>query len=424
MHIADLNGKKICILGFGREGQSVLRNIRKYAPEAKITIADQNENINIEDVNIHTQIGTDWLANLVAFDVIITSPGVPPFPELQAVSDTITNATHLFIDTIANTGATLIGVTGSKGKSTVSSLITAMLRASGKNVHLVGNIGFPVLDFIEKAGPDVYFVQEMSSYQLMYVSTSPHIAVVTSFFPDHLDYHGSLEEYLAAKKRIASFQKSDDHIFYAADTEGAKQIAQTSQGFKHPYSEFDSPVSIEQTKLIGTHNLRNIGGAWLVAEHVGVDEPAAITAICNFVGLPHRLENIGIHHGIEWIDDAISTTPESAIAALEALGNKVETLICGGQDRGYNFKELGKIIDETNIKHVILFPDSGSKIRDAINSKNMQFIGASDMQQAVSIAKDVTSPGKTCLLSTASPSYNMFKNFEAKGDEFQAEARK
>lgn len=422
MKITDLNGKNICILGFGREGQSIARALEKYAPKSSLTIRDNNENVTMTNYELRVtnyELGENYLQNLDQFDVIIASPGIPPFAELKAQSSKLTNATQIFIDTASTAGSTIIGVTGSKGKSTVSSLIAAILKAAEKDVYLVGNIGMPVLDFLEKAGPDTYFVQEMSSYQLMYITTSPHIAVVTSFFPDHLDYHGSLEDYFAAKKHIASFQQQADHIFYAADTDGAKKIAEASPGYKHPYSEHDAPVQIEDTKLIGKHNLRNIGGAWLVAEHLGVDEPTACQAICSFTGLPHRLEHLGIHHGIEWIDDAISTTPESTIAALDAVGDAVETLICGGQDRGYNFKELGKVIDETNIKNIILFPDSGDKIRAAVKSKDIQFIGASDMQQAVSIAKEVTAKGKICLLSTASPSYNMFKNFEAKGDEFQ-----
>ena len=419
MNIKDLQGQHVCILGFGREGQSVLRAIRTHAPGATVTIADQNENLVLEDNQVTKQLGSNWLQDLQTFDVIITSPGVPPFAELQAVEERITNATQIFMDTIASTGGTIIGVTGTKGKSTTCNILTAILKEAGKKVHMVGNIGVPVLDFVDHSGPDVFFVQEMSSYQLLYTHSSPPIAVVTSFFPDHLDYHGSEKAYLAAKKNIAKHQQQQDHIFYATNTAGAKSIAQESAGTIHPYSAEDAPVTADQTPLLGTHNLCNIAGAWLVASHLGVSKDVAIRAIQQCKGLPHRLEHIGIHHGIQWVDDAISTTPESTIAALEALGPTVQTLICGGQDRGYVFTELGNAIDNSNIETVILFPDSGEKIRNTIRSKSINFIAACDMQQAVSMAKEVTQPGKICVLSTASPSYNMFKNFEAKGDEFQ-----
>ena len=426
MQIQDLNGKKICILGFGREGQSVARALETYAPNCSLTIADSNENINAENYQLSTinyQLGEAYLQNLDQFDIIIKSPGIPPCAELAAVQKSVTNATQIFMDTVSEKGSTIIGVTGSKGKSTTSSLLGAILKKAGKDTYVVGNIGIPVLDFIDHAKEDTIFVQELSSYQLMNVTSSPSIAVVTSFFPDHLDYHGSLDAYLNAKKQIARFQQKTDHIFYAVDTPGAKEIGEISPGYKHPYSHLDAPITIEDTNLIGEHNLRNIAGAWLVAEHLGVPEPVAAEAIQHFSGLPHRLENLGEHHGSIWIDDAISTTPESTIAALRAISD-VQTLICGGQDRGYDFTELGKEIDVSSIQNVILFPDSGVKIRSTI-SKNVDFYEVDNMEKAVEVAmqqnrNSVDGNRKPIvLLSTASPSYNMFKNFEEKGDEFK-----
>ena len=234
MKLSDLNGKAICILGFGKEGQSALRAIEKYASEAMVTIADQNEKIEVPE-SCESQLGASWLDDLDTFDVIIKSPGIPPKSEMSNQQSKITSPTQLFFDTIAGSGAMVIGVTGSKGKSTTSSLIYAILKAAKKDAHLIGNIGNPSLDFVEHAKNGTIFVHELSSYQLMDLQTSPHIAVVTSFFPEHLDYHGSLEAYLETKKHVARFQKEHDAVFYAADSRGATDIAKEGDGRKCPF---------------------------------------------------------------------------------------------------------------------------------------------------------------------------------------------
>jgi hypothetical protein len=231
-------------------------------------------------------------------------------------------------------------------------------------IHLL--IGKPVIEYISAAKAGTIFVEEMSSYQLMDLTVSPHIAVVTSFFPEHLDYHGSLEAYKDAKKHIARFQSAEDTIFYNAKSPGAIEIAEESKGQHVPFSDEDAPVQIEDTHLLGVHNLSNIAGAFKVARSLGVPVETCIQVFKDFHGLPHRLQSLGIHHDIEWIDDAISTTPESAIAALDALGDRVQTIILGGQDRGVDFKELGKRVAKSKVKTVILFPGSGPRVFEAI----------------------------------------------------------
>jgi UDP-N-acetylmuramoylalanine--D-glutamate ligase len=424
MHIRDLAGKKVCILGFGREGQATARALEKYAPTTEITIADANPDLRV--AGHASQTGRDYLKNLGRFDVIIRSPGFPPPPELRAVYEKVTTATQIFFDSIVESGATVIGVTGSKGKSTTASLIAAILARAKKNVHLVGNIGTPALDFLDRARRETIFVMELSSYQLMDLSRSPRIAVITAFFPEHLDYHGSLEAYLEAKEKIARNQTSQDIVVYNGESKGATTIAQLSPGKKIPFAENDAPVAINETHLIGRHNQSNVAGAWTVVRELGVASDVAIAAIKEFRGLPHRLQPLGTHHGVEWIDDAISTTPDSTIAALNALGDRVATIILGGQDRGVDFTQLGKCLAESNVRTVILFPGSGPRIREAIEraGADVTFFDASSMKEAVAIARreirnqesGIRNP--ICLLSTASPSYGMFKNFEEKGDAF------
>ncbi len=444
MNITDLNGKKICILGFGKEGKTMVEALEKYAPDCEITIADQNEKIFDEPpatshqppANKHwLQLGTGWLQNLDKFDVIIKSPGIPPSRLLTTHYKLLTTPTQIFFDSIADSGVTVIGVTGSKGKSTTASLIHSILKAGGRKPVagsiLVGNIGEPAISHIADAKKGTIFVMEMSSYQLMDLKSSPHIAVVTSFFPEHMDYHGSEAAYLEAKKNITRFQGDDDIVFFCATSHGAADIAKEGNGRKIPFSGDESPVAIEKTHLIGAHNQSNIAGAFAVARHLGIDESDAIAAIKEFRGLPHRLQSLGVHHGVEWIDDAISTTPESTIAALDALGDRVQTIILGGQDRGYDFTELGKRITTSKIETVILFPGSGQKIKEAIEkaTKTVKFVEAGSMEKAVIAAKQATSQPanqqhRIVLLSTASPSYGMFKNFEEKGDLFKKEVQR
>jgi UDP-N-acetylmuramoylalanine--D-glutamate ligase len=223
---------------------------------------------------------------------------------------------------------------------------------------------------------------------------------------------------MEAKKHIARFQDKSDYVFYDAESPEAKEIAHESPGFHVYFKADDAPVKIEETHLIGDHNLRNIAAAFKVAQHLGVEHQTAIEAIKAFIGLPHRLQLLGVHDGIEWVDDAISTTPESTIAALAALGDRVSTIILGGHDRGFDYTELGQAIAESTIQHVILFPESGERIQEAIPIK-LNFYHVSNMEDAVTIAKENTPEGGICLLSTASPSYGMFKNFEEKGDAFR-----
>lgn len=421
MNIRDLNGCRICILGFGREGQATLRALVKHAPQAVVTIADRK--VLGEHGDYQVQSGEGYLSGLGRFDWIVKSPGIPPSPELELIRHKLTSATDLFLGTVRSTGATVIGVTGSKGKSTTASLIHAILKADGRATHLVGNIGHPALDYIEEASRSTAFVAEMSSYQLMTVTASPKVGVVTSFFPEHLDYHGSLQAYWLAKANIARFQGPGDALFYNGAFEECRSIAALSLGKRIPFSAANSPVQIKETQLLGEHNRANVAGAYSVASYLGIGDDVSIPAIMQFRGLPHRLEAIGIHDGIEWVDDAISTTPESTIAALDALGDRVETIILGGQDRGYDFAGLARRLATSGVRNVILFPGSGVRIESAIrslgeSSKHLALWSASGMREAVDTARRTTSEGAICLLSTASPSYGMFRNFEEKGEEF------
>lgn len=420
MRIHALDGKKVLVLGYGKEGRATVKALEQFAPTAKITIADKKADI-AKDSDTHTwHLGEEWLRDLEKFDVILKAPGVPMNAELRKHAAKITGAVQVFLDTIAGSGAIVVGVTGSKGKSTTSSLIAAMLKAAKRDVHLVGNIGDPSIAHIGDAKKGTVFVHELSSYMLQDMTASPAIAVVTSFFPEHLDYHGTIEAYLEAKKNISRFQHEDDATYFNGDSPGAASIAAEGSGRKIPVHADECPVDLAQTKLIGDHNRENLALAWKVCEDLGVRKDTAIAAATTFHPLPHRLQPLGTVGGIRWVDDAISTTPESAIAALDALGEDVATIILGGQDRGNDFAELADRLKDSNVKTVLLFPGSGPRIRDAIEKvgATIELIDVASMEDAVRLAKEKTPAGAIALLSTASPSYGMFKNFEEKGDSF------
>ncbi len=430
MDIRSLAGKNICILGYGREGQAMALALKKYASGCEITIADKDETVRSENPKHWLQVGTGWLKNLEKFDVVVKSPGIPPHELSTCNFQHVTSATEIFLDSIKNSGATVVGVTGSKGKSTTASLIHHILQSAGKKSFLVGNIGEPAISHIADASSNTIFVQEMSSYQLMDLTSSPQIAVVTSFFPEHLDYHTSLENYLEAKKHITRFQTKNDVVFFNEDSDGAQKIAEESKGTKIPFSRNDAQVTLEDIQLKGAHNLGNIAAAFKVALHLGIDRAAAIAAIKSFKGLPHRLESLGIHNDIEWVNDSISTTPQSAIAALDALGDQVSTIILGGQDRGYDFAPLIERLKTSSVKTVILMPDSGGTIRKKLEEAKVKLvlIDAETMEEVVAIAKKNTEKILTLnphpqspivLLSPAAPSYGHFKNFEDRGEQFQ-----
>ncbi|MDP7477273.1 MAG: UDP-N-acetylmuramoyl-L-alanine--D-glutamate ligase [Candidatus Peribacteraceae bacterium] len=413
MNIRDLNGKSVAILGaHGREGVAMQKALKQFAPDAKISLRDMQD-------------GDGYLDNLDQFDVLIKAPGIPPHLITNTGDAHVTNSTQIFLDSI-DPQTTVIGVTGSKGKSTTASLIYAILKEAGKEAILLGNIGKPAISYLSQhsaLSTQHFVVLELSSYQLMQVTSSPHIAVVTSFFPEHLDYHGSLENYKEAKKHVTKFQSSDDIVFYYKESDGAKEIANESAGSKVSYTEEDSLIAIIDTNLVGAHNLFNIAGSAAVARHLGIDDKTIVEAVRKFEGLPHRLKNLGKHHDIIWIDDAISTTPESTIAAIHSLTPNIKTIILGGQDRGNDFAQLGEVLAASGIEHVILMGESGPRIKEAITAPEIIIHEASSMEEAVSIAKTelkiASDSFPIALLSPASPSYGMFKDFEEKGDVFK-----
>jgi UDP-N-acetylmuramoylalanine--D-glutamate ligase len=412
MKISELRDKKILVLGLGKEGLSALEYLKKNFPENEVGTADQKN-------------GDNYLEKLAEYDVIIKSPGIPYLPEIVRAKDSgkiITSTTDLFFD---NFSGQIIGVTGTKGKSTTTSLIYEVLKAGGLDAYLVGNIGNPVLDVLDDLTENSIVVYELSSFQLSDLSKSPHIAVWTSIYSEHLDYHGSFESYFESKANITKFQTEDDYFIFNNSFPEIIEVAKTSKARQISYSLVDKDTILNgiSSQLIGEFNLQNIMPAVIIGKEIfNLPHGTISKAISEFKPLPHRLEFVAEKSGIKFYNDSLATNPRATIAAIEAFGEELETLIVGGFDRGVDYSVLGPIIAKSKIKNLILFPDTGEKIWEAVSmeSQEIKKFNTSSMDEAVKIAFEVTSPGKVCLMSPASASFNMFKDYADRGEQFKS----
>jgi UDP-N-acetylmuramoylalanine-D-glutamate ligase len=373
-----LGVRNVGLLGFGREGKATRKYLRQNYPNLKVGILDE-------------KLGKDYLARQADYDLLVKTPGIPK----GKVTVPYVTATNMFFAANRNLK---VGVTGSKGKSTTTTLIYEILKADGEKVRLLGNIGSPMIGaLLTPIEPDEIFVLELSSYMLDDIEYAPNIAVLLNLFPEHMDYHGGLENYYAAKRNIFKFQKPGDVAVL-------------------PPHAAPVPLKRGEIPLAGPHNYCNVQAAVRVARLMGVGDAAIRRAVMNFRPLPHRLELVGTHRGISFYDDAISTAPESTIMALKSLRN-VGTIFLGGTDRGYDFRKLEAALRTAGVRNVVLFPDSGRRILKS--RRGFRVLETASMKEAVEFAFRHTEPDQVCLLSTASPSYSLWKNFEAKGQDFK-----
>ncbi len=435
MKLKELEDKKILILGFGREGKDTFRFLKKLFPNKVFGIADTNRNIKYQIANskkVRWYLGKNYLKPLKDYDVIIKSPGIPPkviTPFVQK-GQKISSQTEIFFE---NCPSKIIGITGTKGKSTTASLIYQILKAGGLKAYLIGNIGQPVLNLLLKAKEDDIYVYELSSHQLMNLKKSPSIAVLLNIYPEHLDYYRNFKEYYLAKANITQNQTKKDYLVFNSQDKIISAITKKSLAQKIPINQkvVTKIISPSEIPLGGKFYFLNIAAAIAVAKIFNIPDEKIKTAIKNFKPLTHRLELVGKFKGITFYNDSLATIPEATISALEALGSNVQTLIAGGFDRGLNFKNLAKEILKRNIKNLILFPTTDKKIWKALrlasltqgkNLPNHFFIN--NMKQAVILAYQNTPIGKICLLSPASPSFGIFKDYRDRGEKFKKFVRK
>lgn len=426
--IEYIKNKRVLILGMGREGKSTLSYIRKHLPEKHLTVADRNA-FQSDDGNITVISGEKYLENLGDFDIVFKSPGIAFLDDVVYPETTeITCQTDMFLRFCK---PTVVGITGSKGKTTTSTLIYEMLKAGGVNTCLIGNIGVPVFEKADE-GEDLVAVIEMSSHQLEFTKTSPHVAVLVNVYQEHLDhYKTGFKGYVEAKLNIAVHQKREDYLIYnpEQDLEGIVDWKKVVKGKGVPVTftdakndRFVNELWNSTEHLKGEHNRQDIAYALAVARIFGVSDDAVRAAIKAFGGIEHRMEYVGTINGISWYNDSIATIPTAVMGAVKALGN-VDTLLFGGLDRGIDYSDFIDFLDSCTIKNLVGLPETGHSIINSLKEKgtNKNLVLAKNMEDAVKICNEVTEKGKACLFSPAAASYNYYKNFEEKGRHYKAE---
>lgn len=427
--------KNIAILWFGKEGESTLRFLQKNGiKDWAITILDKNQDIKIDHFEWNIISWDSYLSHLDEFDYIFKSPGVSPYiSELLPYKEKILTQTKIFYEYYR---WNIISITQTKWKSTTATLCYKLLKNAGYHVKLVGNIWNPVLDEIDVEN-DVYdfIVYELSSYMLEDLENHHSmISIFWNIFPDHLDWHKNFTNYFNAKKNITKWA---DNIFVGLGlypkiknklihrkffTFGSKWAYYSHIWNTYFKENLCIPINISP-RIPGNHNLDNIASIVWVADLLKIDGKILETTINEFGWLPHRLQNIWTFAGITFIDDAISTTPESTIEAIKTFPH-TETIFLWWTDRWYDFNELSTIIEHSNIKNIVLFPESGEKIKKSLKIGNYSILETSSMEHAIAFTFQNTQKWNICLLSTASPSYFLWKNFEAKWDAFKNEVFK
>jgi UDP-N-acetylmuramoylalanine--D-glutamate ligase len=405
----------ILILGFGREGKSTYRFIRKFLPEKEIAISDKNERIAfdpdlVEDKLVTIYTGTDYQKNLDQYDIIIKSPGVKL--EIKEIHGKLSSQTDMFLEAF---GDQVIGVTGTKGKSTTASMIEHILRSDGRSVHLIGNIGVPSFEIAESIVPNDIIVYELSAHQLEYSNHSPKIAVLLNIFPEHLDYFGTFEKYKDAKLNICSNSIVEWHVI-------APSSLQKYLKCRAEVSFIDADILDDTVEIpvVGDHNRNNAEFAIKAVSFFGIQRKDAIGYLSNFSSLPHRLQYLGNFGGVNFINDSISTIPQSAIAAVKAL-RKVDILILGGMDRGLDYSKLIDFLKNSKIHTLIFLGNAGNRIYESFFDSNTSINKylAKDLTEVFEIIRKVAELNDVCLLSPAAASYDQFRNFEHRGDMFQ-----
>lgn len=446
-----LDSKKVAIIGMGVSNLPLLDYF--YDKNAKVTVFDKNTPSDeiMEKINKYryeVEIGEYNLSRLNGFDIVFRSPSVLPTREeliIAANKGTIITSEIEMVLKLAP--CKIIGVTGTEGKTTTTSIIYEILKSSGKNCFLGGNIGKPIFTEIKNMKPEDIVVLELSSFQLMGMEVSPDISVVTNMYPDHLNIHSSYEEYQQAKKNIFLHQNEDGVVILNYDNEITRKFAdevksnlvffsslenlengyvydRKDETIKHCVNgRFENILKKQEIKLRGIHNYENICAA-LAATAPIVDEKAQIKAIKEFNGVEHRLEFVRELNGVKYYNDSIGTSPASTIAGLNAFDENI-ILLAGGSDKGLDYTEIGETIAK-KVRVLLLTGPTAEKIESATKSamskaekETVEIIHCKNLQEAVSVANRKAKPGEIVLMSPASASFDAFKNFIERGIKFK-----
>jgi len=443
-----IENKKTLILGFGREGLSSYKLIRSLLPNQMLTIADQNENLNTtvlkEDPNINFILGNKYLDTLNDYDLILKTPGISLKDLKYSLPDNkLSSQTEIFLELFSKQ---IIGITGTKGKSTTSSLIFHIIKQYTDNVIIVGNIGQPPFNMLNSINHSTFIVYELSSHQLEKISFAPHISILLNLYQEHLDHYNSFYDYQLAKFNITKYQNENDYFIYNADdilitnlisqfnlNRNYLQFSLTKQvengtfirnniiNFTYQNTLSESYNLENKHKLKGTHNLLNIMAAINACKILDIPDISITNGINSFDTLPHRIEFVGKFNNINYYNDSIATIPEATIQAIKTL-NCVDTLILGGFDRGISYNSLMQFLCDSEITNLIFIGKAGERMNNIINNlahEGKHIFLVAKFEDAVLIAKKNTKAGRICLLSPAAASYDQFKNFEERGNKFK-----
>jgi UDP-N-acetylmuramoylalanine--D-glutamate ligase len=393
--------KKVAIIGYGIEGQDADKFLKSMG--STVTILDEKDDPR-------------YLSDLDKYDLIVRSPGVHPNKK-ELLKLNITTPTRIFFEKFKGK---IIGVTGTKGKGTTSTLIYEILKSSGFDVYLAGNIGKPALELLPKLNNKSYVILEMSSFQLIDLPFSPDIAVVLNITSDHMDWHKSINEYIEAKKNIVKFQKTSDWAVINSEYKSSKSFAKETKANIIYFSKKTLKNEFKKDLILrGEHNLENIAAATSVASILNIDKKIVLNTVRRFKGLEHRLEFVREFAGVKYYNDSFATGPQPTIAAIKSFTEN-ETLILGGSDKGLNYSELGDVINKTkNVKNIILIGQIRDQIKKYIKSKDIYNLGASIMNLIVKKSFEITEKGGVVILSPAAASFDMFKDYKDRGNQFK-----
>jgi len=444
----NLSDKKIAILGFGIEGQSLVNFL--LGKNNKIVVFDQKNREELENIQgfekkgIVFSLGKDYLEKgLKDFDFVFRSPdfklSLPEMKEAKEAGVVISSATKLFFDSCQGK---IIGVTGSKGKGTTSTLIYNILKEQGIEVFLGGNIGIPMLSLLPKLKETSWVVLELSSFQLQDLEKSPHIAVVLFITPEHLDHHKSFDEYVQSKENIVTHQSEDDYAVINADNEYSFSFSKKTKAKKFFFSK-DKEVegsyvrgkeiffkdkligNTDDLKLIGRHNLENVCAAITVSFLAKAELLAIKKVVFSFSGLEHRLEKVRSCKEIDFYNDSFSTIPEASIAAIRSFKRPI-ILIAGGSEKNADFTDLGKEIAESKVKSLILIGQTAERIKESVlkaGFKGKIIENLKDMEEIINRAFKEAESNDVVLLSPGCASFGMFKDYKDRGNQFKKYAK-
>ncbi len=426
---------RVGVLGYGREGRSAVRALRERHADADVTVLVERGEV---PTGLPSQSGP-FDDRLQAFDVLLRSPGVPvDHPALiayRARGGQVVNPGSIWFAERA--GLPVIGVTGSKGKSTTASLLAHLLESGGKHVLLAGNIGVPLLDHLDTDAALV--VLEMSSYQLADIEGRLELGLMTRLFPEHLDWHGSLAHYVDSKLRIARLLEGRPLLVNGRDPvlmQATADVVGRVTGNRAPCVERRGDglslrgrelIDSGRLPLLGRHNLDNMALALQACMLLGFAVDELVPALAGFQPLPHRLEPVADSGGLRWINDSIATSPHATLAALQAVGNKPVTLIAGGLARPADWSEVVEWCRGHELQALVTLPDNGEDIaqsfHETLGPEVIEVHAAADIESAVQTAHEISRPGSVVLLSPGAPSFPHFRDFEERGSRFAAAAR-